>query len=98
MQRHLAAAFYPLAGYGYGRSQAFRQSTPQGSLFKLIVAYQTLLERCQELKEQRLSFSDLNPLTVVDNLQWHPKPGSLDQTLGYTLTGEPIKSLSKGGD
>ncbi|MBS0628004.1 MAG: hypothetical protein JSS09_07320, partial [Verrucomicrobia bacterium] len=31
LEKHLAAAFYPLFGFGYGRSQAFRQSTPQGS-------------------------------------------------------------------
>ncbi|MBS0653973.1 MAG: hypothetical protein JSR39_10675, partial [Verrucomicrobia bacterium] len=28
LEKHLAGAFYPLSGYGYGRSQAFRQSTP----------------------------------------------------------------------
>ena len=33
-EKHLAAAFYPYCGFGYGRSQAFRQATPQGSIFK----------------------------------------------------------------
>ena len=35
LEKHLAAAFYPVSGFGYGRSQAFRQSSPQGSIFKI---------------------------------------------------------------
>lgn len=95
LEKHLAASFYPRAGYGYGRSQAFRQSTPQGSVFKIVVAYQALLERHKMLKEQQKT--DINPLTLIDNLQWHPKKGSLEQVLGYTLDGQPIKRLYKGG-
>ncbi len=97
MQKHLAAAFYPLSGYGYGRSQAFRQSTPQGSVFKLVVAYQGLLERHQQLSALQASLRDINPLTLVDHLKWHSKPGSNDQILGYTLEGLPITRLYKGG-
>ncbi len=91
--KHLAAAFYPLAGYGYGRSQAFRQSTPQGSVFKLVVAYQGLLERCAQLKEMQ----NANPLTLIDNMKWHSKPGSNDQILGSTLEGQSITRMYKGG-
>lgn len=98
LEKHLAAAFYPNSGYGYGRSQAFRQSTPQGSVFKLVIAYQGLLEKYQKLKELNRSLSDINPLTLIDNLQWHPKPRSIDQVLGYTLDGKPIKRLYKGGN
>jgi cell division protein FtsI/penicillin-binding protein 2 len=97
LEKHLAAAFYPLAGYGYGRSQAFRQSTPQGSVFKLVIAYQALLERYQKLKELARTFEDINPLTLIDNIKWHPKPGSLEQVLGYTMDGQTIKRLYKGG-
>lgn len=97
LEKHLAGAFYPLSGYGYGRSQAFRQSTPQGSVFKLVVAYQAILERYQKLKELRQNITDVNPLTLVDNLKWHPKNGSIEQVLGYTLDGQPIKRLYKGG-
>lgn len=97
LEKHLAAAFYPISGYGYGRSQAFRQSTPSGSVFKLVIAYQGLLERYEKLKELNRSLANLNPLTLVDNLQWHPKPGSIDQVLGYTLEGQPIKRMYKGG-
>jgi cell division protein FtsI/penicillin-binding protein 2 len=97
MQKHLAAAFYPLSGYGYGRSQAFRQSTPQGSVFKLVIAYQGLLERYQQMSALQVSLPDVNPLTLIDHLKWHAKPGSNDQILGYTLDGQPITRLYKGG-
>jgi cell division protein FtsI/penicillin-binding protein 2 len=97
MQKHLAAAFYPLSSYGYGRSQAFRQSTPQGSVFKLVVAYQGLLERYQQLKMQQSHLRDVNPLTLIDHLKWHSTPGSNGQILGYTLDGQPITRLYKGG-
>jgi cell division protein FtsI/penicillin-binding protein 2 len=97
MHKHLAAAFYPLSGYGYGRSQAFRQSTPQGSVFKLVVAYRGLLERYQQLSALQASLPDVNPLTLVDHLKWHSKPGSNDQILGYALDGQPITRLYKGG-
>jgi cell division protein FtsI/penicillin-binding protein 2 len=97
LEKHLAASFYPLSGYGYGRSQAFRQSTPQGSVFKLLVAYQGLLERYQQLKEQHATLQNINPLTLIDNMQWHSKPGSNDQILGSTLDGQPITRLYKGG-
>lgn len=97
LEKHLAAAFYPLSGYGYGRSQAFRQSTPQGSVFKLVVAYQALLERFTELKANHQNFIDANPLTLIDSIKWHAKPGSNEQILGYTLDGKPILRLYKGG-
>ncbi len=97
-EKHLASAFYPISGYGYGRSQAFRQSTPQGSIFKLVVAYQALLERFEKLKNAQRVFSDVNPLTLIDNLQWHPKANSIEQVLGYTLDGQPIKRFYKGGN
>lgn len=97
MEKHLAAAFYPISGYGYGRSQAFRQSTPQGSVFKIVVAYQALLERYQQLAALQENLNDLNPLTLIEDLKWHPKPGSNDQILGTTLDGRPIKRMYKGG-
>ena len=94
LEKHLAAAFYPLEGYGYGRSQAFRQSTPQGSVFKLVIAYQGLSERLSHLKE---SLEELNPLTLIDDVKWHSKPGSGQQVLGTTLDGQPIRGFYKGG-
>jgi cell division protein FtsI/penicillin-binding protein 2 len=97
LQKHLAAAFYPLSGYGYGRSQAYRQSTPLGSVFKIVIAYQALIEKFQQIKNEQATFNALNPLTLVDNLQGHPQKGSPHQVLGFTLDGKPIKRLYKGG-
>ncbi len=96
LEKHLAAAFYPLTGFGYGRSQAFRQSTPQGSVFKVVVAYQALLERYQALREINSQIADINPLTLIDDMKWHPKPGSNEQILGYTLDGQTITRQYKG--
>jgi cell division protein FtsI/penicillin-binding protein 2 len=93
LEKHLASSFYPLSGFGYGRSQAYRQSTPQGSVFKLVVAYEALKEKYQEL----LTLSELNPLTLIDDLRWTAKPGDLHQVLGFHLNGEPIQRLYKGG-
>ena len=96
LEKHLAAAFYPLSGFGYGRSQAFRQSTPQGSVYKIAVAYEALKERYEHLKENHLSLRDLNPLTIIDQIHMSAW-GSPKQLLGYTLDGEPIRRVYKGG-
>ncbi len=97
LEKHLAGAFYPLSGYGYGRSHAFRQSTPLGSVFKVVVAYQALYEKYQELSEMRRNLEQINPLTLIDKIQWTAIPGSNGQVLGYTLDGNPIPRLYKGG-
>jgi cell division protein FtsI/penicillin-binding protein 2 len=86
LEKHLAAAFYPVTGYGFGRSQAYRQSTPQGSIFKLVTAYEAIRQRYLE----PFAFS-LNPLTLVDDM----KAGG--KILGYTENGESIGRMYKGG-
>jgi len=92
LEKHLAAAFYPLTGYGFGRSQAFRQATAQGSVFKLVTAYQALMERYQ-----KGVFADLNPMTIIDNLKGDKSKNYPTQVLGQTLDGRPILRLYKGG-
>ncbi|MGE5196093.1 MAG: penicillin-binding transpeptidase domain-containing protein [Anaerolineae bacterium] len=96
-EKHLAAAFYPLTGYGYGRSQAFRQTTPQGSPFKLVTAYQALKERLIDLRAEANDSLALNPLTLIDDLQGHAKTSSNAQVLGFTTEGQPISRLYKNG-
>lgn len=96
LEKHLAASFYPLAGYGSGRSQAFRQSTPLGSVFKVVVAYQALMEKYQALKKNDVSFLSLNPLTLIDDLKACPRDPN-KQILGYTLEGTAIHRAYKGG-
>ncbi|HSX04516.1 MAG TPA: penicillin-binding transpeptidase domain-containing protein [Rhabdochlamydiaceae bacterium] len=82
-EKHLASAFYPYGGFGYARSQAFRQSTPQGSIFKLAVAYEALKKR-YEIDENNLS-----PLTITDY--------SYEHKMGLFENGEALKRLYKGG-
>ena len=97
LEKHLAAAFYPISGFGYGRSQAFRESSPQGSVFKLVVAYEALKERYIYLKENLLSLKELNPLTLIDHLRTDMSSAGAKQILGQTADGDPIRRLYKGG-
>lgn len=93
LEKHLAAAFYPSMGYGYGRSQAYRQSAPQGSIFKLITAYAALAQRYQTLENKEITISKLNPLEMIDHTHRHGK----DLFVGYHANGSPLPRFYKGG-
>ncbi|MBI3508718.1 MAG: hypothetical protein HY069_03690 [Chlamydiia bacterium] len=41
-EKELAMTFYPQGGLGFSRSYAFQASAPQGSLFKVVTAYEGL--------------------------------------------------------
>jgi cell division protein FtsI/penicillin-binding protein 2 len=41
-EKDLAASVYPIGGFGFSRSYAFQSGSPQGSIFKLITAYEGL--------------------------------------------------------
>lgn len=43
-EKDLAAAFYPIGGFGFTRSFAFQSGTPQGSIFKLVTSYAGLVQ------------------------------------------------------
>ena len=90
LEKHLAASFYPLYGYGFARSKAYRQTSAPGSVFKLVTSYQVLLERVQK---QLYS----NPLTLIDDLKGTHASKSPKQVLGYHLDGSPILRDYKGG-
>lgn len=96
LEKHLAAAFYPVYGYGFARSQIYRQATPQGSIFKLVVAYEALAQRYQQLIETGESLKKLNPLDMVDQVK---KIGGKNSPwiVGYRLDGEPIPQFYNGG-
>lgn len=89
LEKHLAGAFYPLYGYSYIRSFSYQQPSVQGSVFKLITAYQAMLERYQ-LQQ------DLNPLSLIDDLKGSPFSNARDQILGYTLDRKPLMRSYKG--
>lgn len=93
LERSLAAAFYPVSGYGYGRSWAYRQAAVQGSIFKLITAYTALIERYQELKGLVEDFTKLNPLEIIDQAHRDGKSWNV----GYTISNKPIPQMYKGG-
>jgi len=93
LEKDLAAAFYPVYGFGYGRSHAYRQATIQGSIFKLVTAYEALVQRFQKMGRRILSPHDLNPLIIIDQV-FHQGGVSY---VGYTEEGKPIPQLYKGG-
>ncbi|MBA3603769.1 MAG: hypothetical protein H0W50_09055 [Parachlamydiaceae bacterium] len=99
-EKELAMAFYPRYGYGYGRSQAYRQSSSQGSIFKLVTAYEALMQRYKELigdlqetKKIALKQFQLNPLEITDTNFTVGK----ETFVGYTQEGKPIPRFYKGG-
>lgn len=93
LEKHLAAAFYPTHGYGYGRSHAYRQATTQGSIFKLVTSYEALVQRYRKLGRSHVSIAELNPLDIVDATHRHGKT----VFVGFTQEGTPIPQLYKGG-
>lgn len=92
-EKHLAAAFYPTYGYGYGRSYVYRQAVAQGSLFKLVTAYAALVQRYNELEGSKITMVNMNPLNIVDTYQRKGK----DVIVGYHANGTPIPQIYKGG-
>lgn len=94
LETDLAKSFYPKHGYSFTRSYAFAQATPQGSFYKLVVAYEAL---CQMWKKDPLNApSVLNPLTMVDDLHPDPKNPKV-WNVGFNSKGEPIPQMYKGG-
>ena len=92
-EKHLASAFYPVYGFGYGRSQAYRQAAIQGSIFKLVTAYTALKQRYLELKEKGESLSKLNPYEMTDDAHRVGKTWYV----GFQANGTVIPQLYKGG-
>ncbi len=86
----LARAFYPPRNFAFGRSYAYRQATPLGSIFKVVTGYEAI--RQQTLKDPSKS---LNPMTVIDETQARRK--NSPQVLGFTNEGKKIHRRYKGG-
>lgn len=89
-EKHLAQAFYPTYGFGYARSNAFRQAATLGSIFKLITTYEALM---QTNDSTPFKLKKTNPLDVTDQVF---KVGK--QTyVGYNAAGKAIPQVYKGG-
>lgn len=93
LEKHLAAAFYPSKGFGYGRSQGYRQAATIGSIFKIITAYEALIQRYQQLDKSIVSADELNPLEIIDTVQKREK----ETFVGFHKDGTPISQHYKGG-
>ncbi len=81
IERDLASAFYPVGGFGYTRSYAFQTESPQGSLFKLVTAYEGLKEGCA--------------LRLIDKQALAPSGKGL--IVAYTLDEVPYRRIYKKG-
>ena len=90
-EKHLAAAFYPKYGYGYARPLSYRGGAALGSIFKLVTAYEALVQRYRAMKTP--SLEQLNPLTIEDRFF---KQGQ-DHYIGYHHNGQPIPRFYRGG-
>ncbi len=88
-EKDLAKSFYPQYGFSYSRSYAYSQATPQGSLFKLVTAYEALRQK------QSSQGKVQNPLTIIDDL--HMSADRQKWNVGYFSSGEPISQYYKGG-
>lgn len=93
-EKDLAKAFYPPEGCGFGRSYGFRQATSLGSIFKIITAYEAIKQTYE--KEGYQPGKDLNPLTIIDEIQ-APKKGDASLVLGFHEDGSKITRHYKGG-
>lgn len=81
LEKHLAASFYPIGGFGFIRSYAFQATAPPGSVFKLVTSIAALSQTGGE-----------NPLTIIDE----PKMGK-KMIVASSLAGVPFPRSYKGG-
>ena len=92
MGHHLAGSFVRTTSAGYMRSYAFRQTTIQGSIFKLVTAYAGLKQRYLELGGI-CTPADLRLFDMSDNIFM----ANRRTFVGYFHDGTPIPQLHKGG-
>ena len=91
----LAKSFYPINGFGYCRSNAYRQSTTLGSIFKIVTAYAALKQQYHLLLEKNLPITSLNPLNMVDKICWDRTIKNV--AVGYNLNNIPYPRIYKKG-
>lgn len=93
LEKHLAAAFYPRYGYGFACSHCYRQAATLGSIFKVVTAYEALIQRYRECGDPNISMAALNPLEIEDQFF---KVGK-EEFVGCHKDGKPIPRYYKGG-
>ncbi len=82
-QKDLASLFYPTGGFGFMRSYAFQSNVPQGSVFKLVTAYEALKQN--------------HHLTLIDEPKIITQGSKNQQVIAYSLNHTPYFRLYKGG-
>jgi len=85
-EKDLAASFYPIGGFGFCRSFAFEASAPQGSIFKLVTAYEGLRQGKQfslidELSAQGVAYT-LNRTLYPRSYKGGRLPRSASKAIG----------------
>ncbi len=90
--KDLARTFVSVASSGYLRSYAFRQTTIQGSVFKLVTAYSGLKQRYLEC-QGNCTQADLALFEITD----HTSKFDGRTFLGAFKDGKAIPQLYKGG-
>ena len=91
IQQDLARAFYPKHGYFFAKPLSYQHAAQQGSLFKVVTAYEGLMKRYNDGYH-----NTLNPLTIVDEIGGAKDPFK-GLMLGYTIDGKPLYRRHKGG-
>lgn len=85
----LAISFRPRGGFGYMRSLAWRNASAQGSIFKLVIAYEALRRRWTPL----CRYEQLNPLIMWDFVRQQ----NGRTFVGADQSGRLIRQLHSGG-
>ena len=85
LEKDLAAAFYPIGGFGFSRAFSFQAAASPGSLFILIPAYTALQQ-------------NIAPFTMIDEQRYDPNTKAANrQLVGFALNGTPYPRHYKGG-
>ncbi|MBF8262806.1 MAG: pbp2 [Parachlamydiales bacterium] len=84
-EKDLAAAFYPIGGFGFSRCHAFQSAAPMGSIFKLVTAYAAMRQHSDSRP----------PLVLFDEVGIDNHDRSL--IVASTLDHKPYHRHYKGG-
>lgn len=86
-QKDLLTSFYP--NFRYLKSQAYRESAPLGSIFKIVTSYAALKKHVKKYENQPIQPQKLNPFTMIDQRE--------KGVVGYKLNGSAYPIFYKKG-
>lgn len=85
LEKHLAAAFYPIGGFANMRSHALQCAAPLGSIFKLVTSYEALRQKERETRDY----------SIFDEIRFDASRRSC--SVAATKDRKPIPRHYKGG-